>query len=310
MITAEKPSSTINSPLLSLRQRSLLAFLAAAGKPVGSIDFQKLLFLFCQENPSACLYEFVPYRFGAFSFTSYNDRRKLVKNGLLSDDEHRWQLTDYGCRAAGGMPDNGMTAFFGRYGDLRGDELIAETYRRYPFYATRSEIVRRVLHGDTESFARVESVRPEAHSPGLFTIGYEGYSVEGYLNTLLRAGVNILCDVRRNAISRKYGFSRTTLSKGSEMTGIRYIHLPDLGIASERRRSLTTQAEYDALFAEYERDTLPGQAEALAGLVEFIREGNRIALTCYEHLPMQCHRLRIADALVHLEGGPETVVHL
>ena len=42
---------------------------------VGNLDFQKLLFLYCQEPDSGSPYEFVPYKFGAFSFTSYADRR-------------------------------------------------------------------------------------------------------------------------------------------------------------------------------------------------------------------------------------------
>ncbi|WP_348602891.1 DUF488 family protein [Bartonella tribocorum] len=41
-----------------------------------------------------------------------------------------------------------------------------------------------------------------------FTIGYEGKSLENYLNCLLENNIKILCDVRKNPISRKYGFSK------------------------------------------------------------------------------------------------------
>ena len=76
--------------------------------------------------------------------------------------------------------------------------------------------------------------------------------------------MTLLCDVRRNPLSRKYGFSKSTLSKACGNVGIRYEHLPELGIASEQRQELTTQADYDALFEVYERKDLPLQSEALA----------------------------------------------
>jgi len=71
--------------------------------------------------------------------------------------------------------------------------------------------------------------------------------------------VTILCDVRRNALSRKYGFSKKTLGNACQNLGIRYEHLPELGIASARRKELHTQADYDRLFSAYEEDTLKHQ---------------------------------------------------
>jgi hypothetical protein len=68
------------------RQRHLLALLDALGGHVSNLDFQKLLFLYCQEPVAAGAYEFVPYKYGAFSFTSYADRRKLIVRGMLSDE--------------------------------------------------------------------------------------------------------------------------------------------------------------------------------------------------------------------------------
>ena len=59
------------SPALFARQRQLLALLDAVGGRAGNLDFQKLLFLYCQEPEAAGAYEFVPYKFGAFSFTSW-----------------------------------------------------------------------------------------------------------------------------------------------------------------------------------------------------------------------------------------------
>ena len=126
----------------------------------------------------------------------------------------------------------------------------------------------------------------------------------------MRAGTTLLCDVRRNPISRKYGFSKSTLSRGCEGVGIRYEHLPELGIASEQRQSLDSQEDYDALFAEYERASLPKQTDALKTIQGWVRSGERVALTCYEHLPQQCHRHCVAEALEARFGEDFSPKHL
>ena len=299
-------------PMLFDRQRQLLALLDTLGGRAGNLDFQKLLFLYCQEPGSPAAYEFVPYKFGAFSFTSYADRRKLIERGFLADDDQHWDLTDEGKRAARSADAVGqkLAAFARHHQALRGEALVAETYRRYPYYATRSEIAERVLRGDPIALQRIEDARSAPRTAALSTIGYEGRTLESYLNELLRAGVSLLCDVRRNPISRKYGFSKNTLAKGCDGVGIRYEHLPELGIASEQRQSLETQADYDALFAEYERESLPHQTRALETIRGWARAGQRVALTCYERLPQQCHRHCVAEALEREFGRSFAAEHL
>lgn len=297
--------------MLYERQRLLLTMLDALKGPVANTDFQKLLFLFiqqCQKEPS---YEFVPYKFGAFSFTSYADKRRLTEAGWLTDDENQWHLTEAGQVMArqNAVEPLFVARFCREHANLRGNALIAEQYRKFPFYATRSEIVDKVLP-DAESRKRVEEARPPKGEAGVVTIGYEGRSLEAYLNLLLKNSVTLLCDVRRNPLSRKYGFSKSTLKKGCEGVGIRYEHLPELGIDSEERRDLKTQADYDALFAEYERKSLPMQTKALEMIRTWVRQGERVALTCYELLPEQCHRHCVAEALAKDAGKEWVAQHL
>jgi hypothetical protein len=162
--------------MLFERQRQTLALLEAFGGRAGNLDFQKLLFLYCQEPDVAPPYEFVPYRFGAFSFTSYADRRKLVERGFLADDGQHWELTDEGREAIGGKRGSRLSAFAHGLRATRGEALVAETYRRFPYYATRSEIADRVLCDDVAALQRIERARPVAKAAGVFTIGYEGGS--------------------------------------------------------------------------------------------------------------------------------------
>lgn len=298
--------------MLFNRQRLLLTLLDALGQTRSSTDFQKLLFLYTKEREETPSYEFVPYRFGGFSYTSYADKRRLIAAGLLENDENHWKLTSAGIAAARQQPYavHGVTKFADHRSDLHGDDLIADVYRRHPYYATRSEIVERVLPVPADR-ALVKAACPRSLGPGLVTVGYEGKSLERYLNLLLRGSVSLLCDVRRNPLSRKFGFSKGTLSKTCEGLGIRYEHLPDLGITSDKRRKLETQADYDALFDRYERESLPrqdGALETIRGWIE--RDGHRVALTCYEEKPSMCHRHCVAEALERLAGSGLAPVHL
>jgi uncharacterized protein (DUF488 family) len=298
--------------MLYARQKTLLALLDAFGGSLNHLDFQKLLFIFCQEQGPAPSYEFVPYRFGGFSFTSYADVRRLIAQGLLADEEHLWKLTQTGKRAAAVAPTvrQKLTAFARQHKKLRGDALVAEAYRRYPYYAIRSEMAENLFRRDEHSMAKVLAARPPQGRAGISTIGYEGRSLESYLNCLIVTGVSLLCDVRRNPLSRKYGFSRNTLMHACEGVGIRYEHLPELGIDSEERRGLNSQAAYDSLFETYRRKTLCNQQKALARIREWVDQGKRVALTCFEAHAQQCHRHCVADALQEQFGAAFAPTHL
>ena len=293
----------VSLPRLYSRQRLLLGLLDAIGGDVSNTDFQKL-FLYCKEHAARRatktaqgLYDFVPYRYGAFSFTSYADRRRLVDWGLLEDDDQQWVLTDSGRHIARESGNSSIRSFTFRYRGVRGDALVAEAYRRYPYYAIRSEIAEQVLQDDRRTLDRIESTRPKVAPSRLFTIGYEGRTLESYLNLLIRGGVTLLCDVRRNAISRKYGFSKTTLERGCTGVGIRYEHLPELGIDSRRRRGLKTEADFKDLFEIYEQRILPNQRDALEIIRAWLRSGESVALTCFELEAGQCHRHCVTNAL-------------
>ncbi|PKN22752.1 MAG: hypothetical protein CVU65_14820 [Deltaproteobacteria bacterium HGW-Deltaproteobacteria-22] len=283
------------------RQKTMLALLDALGGDVAALDFQKLLFLYSQEVETEPSYEFVPYKFGGFSFTSYADKRKLQELGILDGDAQRFRLTQDWRERLGRTvvsTDLEMIGFAKKYENLRGNDLVGDVYRRYPWWATRSQIARKVLSGDAPALAAIEGAMPSKAPAGLCSIGYEGHTIESYVNTLLKAGVTLLCDVRKNPISRKYGFSRTTLSHACEEVGIAYRHLPQLGIESSERRDLHAQADYDALFTRYGHVTLPQAVGQLEQIAAWIREGSRVAVTCYERDPAQCHRTLVAGVVL------------
>ena len=175
---------------------------------------------------------------------------------------------------------------------LRGMELIADVYRKYPYWAINSTIKDLVLRDDAEALLRIESAWPTTVTP-LASIGYEGRSFENYLNALIRNGIEVLCDVRKNPISRKYGFSRSTLAKACESVGIEYRHFPELGIPSYERTDLKTQSDYDELFARYEKTVLIKAEDSVDAISRLVSDGSCVALTCFEANPAQCHRTRV-----------------
>jgi hypothetical protein len=294
MITAAKGNSggyagTIQvsaSPLglmLYGRQKLLLAMLDTQEEQIAGTDFHNLLFLYTREFEQVPSYDFVPCEEGRFSFTVRADAGNLLTRGLLLREGAVWMLARTGRELARSVPGLAhKTAYFNEcYRDLRGVELAAKVC---------------ASSADNPPAGRIVT-------PGLWTIGYEGKSLERYLNQLLRAGVTLLCDVRRNAFSRKYGFSKSTLKAACECMGIRYEHLPQLGIASERRRELAGVRDHDLLFADYVRRDLPQQRELLARIAHWIQdEAQRVALTCFESDAGLCHRHCVADALTRQAG--------
>lgn len=152
------------------------------------------------------------------------------------------------------------------------------------------------LHGPNSAGCRSGSIP-------LFTIGYQGRSVEDYLGLLSWAQVTLLCDVRKNAISRKRGFSKSALTRGCEQMGIRYEHLPDLGISSERRRLANTDRDRQRLLAEYRRNYLADRLASVQKILSWTRSGERVAVTCFERHPGLCHRSVVAAEAERM-GGP------
>jgi hypothetical protein len=286
----------------------MLALLYSFGGSLSRIDFQKLLFLYCQELDGLPPYEFIPYQYGPFSFTSYDDRRKLIARGLLANSQD-WTLTDEG-KQVGRQERNTRTVGFARQHKRRGNALVAETYRRFPYYAINSKMMSDVSSIDESIPAIVDSTRPMTKAGSLLTIGYQNRTLDGYLNALILSGATVLCDVRRNPISRKYGFSKRTLAHSCQSVGIRYEHMRELGIPSTRRRQLDLQSDYDALFSEYRTESLPYRSSEISTILSWLESGESVTLTCFERIPIQCHRHCVAEAVESKSESTLTATHI
>jgi hypothetical protein len=286
-----------------------LALLQTFEVKLSKLDLQKLLFLFTQKQLKPT-YDFLPFRFGCYSPQANQDLKTMIKYKLVKEDANDWIIIDslnY-TKTLNKKDQENLSTFAVEFKSLRGKPLIRYVYENYPFYAIKSEIAESILN--PEKLKRVLLITPRKTEPTIFTIGYEGKSVERYVTDLIREDVKLLCDVRKNPLSMKFGFSKNQLKGILEGVGIEYIHIPGLGIDSNKRQELKTQDDYEKLFVEYEQTTLKQNTGDLQALAQLFQRSKRIALTCFEGDHHSCHRSRTANALQSLLPHNTPLVHL
>ena len=293
--------------IMYYRRKIILALLETLNRDVSAKSMQKYLFLFTRKQTIDKTFDFIPYKYGCFSFQANQDIVALSKQGFLDINQSEKGGSLYHSNYRTGFINDidmfdvqAIRDVCAQFGSLSQDGLIAYTYRTCPFTAINSAIAERLLTPQELETVREYKNRYKCNSPILMTIGYEGFSLERYIKQLIYNDIRVLCDVRKNAFSMKYGFSKAILQKACEGVGIKYIHVPELGIESENRKTLKTQEDYDRLFEEYERTTLQNNRKALLYVRSIIDREKRICLTCFEKDPRQCHRTRVAKALMEL----------
>jgi len=288
------------------RRKVILSLLEAFGGELEKLQLQKLLMLFgeLQKEPN---YYFVPYKFGCFSFQANADLSTMKKYELVEETEKSWQKkNDENYVTQLKEADRiALNRLKNKFTGKTSEDLIKYTYSNFPYYTLNSTIARKYVT-DSELKTIKEKVNQNQKS-GLFTIGYEGISIEQYINKLIHENIKVLCDVRKNSFSMKYGFSKSQLKMACEGVGIEFIHIPEVGIVSDKRKKLETQADYDELFEDYKQTVLPETIDKQKFIVELIQKHKRVALTCFEKNICQCHRKHLAEAVCRL---PEFVFEL
>uniref|UniRef100_A0A7C2JZD4 DUF488 domain-containing protein n=1 Tax=Schlesneria paludicola TaxID=360056 RepID=A0A7C2JZD4_9PLAN len=278
------------------RQKAVLHLVELAGGTIDRLVLTKWAFLVRRETESrggGSFYDFVPYHYGPFSFGLYHEAAKLVAQGYLRETDSGWGRGP----ASAPLPEpdlqNELKRLTDRLRRLSVEALLDYVYERYPRFTINSQ--RRRL-----------ATRPTA-SLAVYTAGYEGLCIDGFLDLLTRTGITHVIDVRRNPVARRYGFHRSTLARLLERLGLQYSHVPALGIASEQRRRLETAQDYQALFQDYEGTTLQTETVAIGTVANWVTRSPSV-LICRETDPHCCHRGRLADPVSRITGLP--VVHL
>jgi len=291
------------------RRKIILALLQLFDGQLDKIRLQKLLFLFTLKQAKT-EYDFVPYKYGCYSYSANADLTTMVSKGLLAESQKHFAKLDKTDYLKLVKPEDlkHLQQVKAEYGKMSANTLMKHTYINYPFYATRSEVAADIL--DKAELEKVKAAKPNSTKTVLFTIGYEGISLEEYLVRLLKKDVKVLVDVRNNPLSMKYGFSKTLLKRYCESLGIKYVHVPEVGIQSEQRQELNTQADYDKLFTVYRNQNLRKTTKAQTEILNLLKENKRIALTCFEANICQCHRKHLAEAIENLPGFEYKIEHI
>jgi uncharacterized protein (DUF488 family) len=286
-----------------------MALLQMFDGQIEKISLQKLLFLFTQSQAKA-EYNFIPYKYGCYSYSANADLTTMVKKGMLQETSSHFT-------------SNEITHYFGmlkeadqklmletkaHYGNKSAHALMKHTYTNFPYWAINSLKAKEIL--SELEYENVILSKPQNNRTILFTIGYEGISLEEYLNRLIKNDVKVLVDVRNNPLSMKYGFSKNQLERYCNSLDIDYIHIPEVGIQSDQRQQLNTQADYDNLFSEYKKNNLTKTVSSQQRILEILQTHKRIALTCFEANICQCHRKHLAEAIENLHNFDYEVKHI
>lgn len=139
----------------------------------------------------------------------------------------------------------------------------------------------------------------------LFTIGFTQKSARKFFTNLKDVGVKRVVDVRLNNNSQLAGFSKKEdlIYFLKEITGIDYVHLPDL---SPTQEMLDAYKKQKGDWNIYERQFLDLMAQRQIERTiqpELLQQG---CLLCSEHLPHHCHRRLVAEYLNAKWGGIKT----
>jgi len=291
------------------RRKIILALLQLFDGQLDKIRLQKLLFLFTIKQAKA-EYDFIPYKFGCYSYSANADITAMVTKGFLTENEKTFTKkdpTDY-LKQLKPADLKLLQEVKTNYGRMSANALMKHTYINFPFYAIKSEVAENIL--SKEELEKVTKAKPKSSKTILFTIGYEGISLEEYLVRLLKNDVKVLVDVRNNPLSMKYGFSKSQLKKYCGSLGIEYVHIPEVGIQGDQRQELNTQSDYDKLFAVYRKNNLTHTITQQQQILNLLKQHKRIALTCFEANICQCHRKHLAEAIENLPGFDYEVKHI
>ncbi|VVB65701.1 Uncharacterised protein [Candidatus Gugararchaeum adminiculabundum] len=274
------------------RQKVLLYLMFALnrrGKKITKTYLDKLLFVLRKETnigDFVKFYNFFPYNYGPFSNQFYFDLADLYSHAYLADEFEvklpAKEVEDF----LNAEEKQLANKIIEKYGDYSTDQIKDYVYSTYPEYAQKSLL---------------KAQKEQEGKPGIFSIGYEKKDIDLFLDLLVQNGIDTLVDVRANAFSMNFSFTKSKLVNYLEKVGIEYLHVPELGISGEFRKGLDSDADYVKLFEFYQSSILPKQAKKVEEVYELGRK-KRIALLCFEQDKGHCHRGVLSKELERCYG--------
>ena len=131
----------------------------------------------------------------------------------------------------------------------------------------------------------------------IMSVGYEGLSLEEFIDRLRTEGVKALADIRLSARSRKPGFSKSRLAEALARASITYHHFPALGNPKENREPFWTGRGLDAALARYRAHIQSEAASSALERIASLATEAPVAVLCFEADEEQCHRQIVVEQL-------------
>jgi len=264
--------------MLTIGEKGMIFLLNYNNLEMSKLRLIKLMFLISKRVP---IYDFVPYKYGPFSFKLYNDLFKLEKEGYVSVSDESVCLIKKDLPTIDNKKKNIIRIYSQNFSPLDDKSLLKYIYDTYPQYTIFS------LYSKNQNY--------EKGLPGITTIGYEGKSLDKFLSELIKNKIEILIDIRKNPYSRKFGFQGYKLKEYLQKVNISYKHIPQLGISSDLRKNLKNYEDYVILFEKY-REDLKEKKEFIEE-IKSVGKDHRISMMCYEKNIKYCHRGILAELL-------------
>lgn len=296
-----------------------LNLVSKAKEPLSLIKLHKIMFLLVKASKKD-LYAFIPNNFGCYSLTLHDDQVALITKHLLIEEKGDSPFSSFLSLNAPLCDDATMLlheedseildTVLQKYQTKSENDLIDLTYRMDPYYGIRSKIIERFAHDNT-FLLHVQAIKNSiGHaSRGVYTIGYEGLSIDSFVQYLIGNNITTLVDVRKIAFSMRREYCKTNLQNALHEAGITYIRMPEVGIPSKNRKELLPLGKKDELFTWYKESILPQCASYASSIADFVSKGN-IALMCYEKDPNDCHRSLFAAYCKEQHPSIPAVIHL
>ena len=142
----------------------------------------------------------------------------------------------------------------------------------------------------------------------LFTVGYEGTTIDTFIADLLANNIDCILDVRALAFSRKPGFSKTRLAQRLKRADIQYIHLAELGTPKDMREKLKSTYDYSSFFKKM-ATYLATKKDAIEVAYNHVTNST-CCLMCFERLAAQCHRKIVARKIKARDGNDLQIKHI
>jgi uncharacterized protein (DUF488 family) len=142
----------------------------------------------------------------------------------------------------------------------------------------------------------------------LFTVGYEGRTVDELIAYLRSKNVNCIVDVRQAPFSRKPGFSKNQLARSLRRTKIDYVHLGELGTPKDLRDNLKSTGNYSLFFKKMDK-YLDAKRDIIEEAYHYVMN-NQCCLMCFEKFAEQCHRKIVAEKIKDRDGDRLQIKHI